>query len=423
MQFSTTNKKKVFFKTFGCRTNLFDTQVMMSNLKDFEITLDEKQADIVVINSCTVTNSADSTARGYINSLNRLENHPRVIFTGCGVWTKGENLFKDDKIDSLFGHSQKENINELLQKEERFFDAGDLKHIDETIVHEFVGKSRAFIKIQEGCDFRCSYCIIPFVRGDARSYQEEKILEQITTLAANGFGEFILTGTNVGSYGKKQHTSLAKLLKKISLIKGVRRIRMGSIEPIQIDDEFKELINEPFMAKHLHIALQHTSKQMLQIMNRRNKVLSDLELFEFLSENGYALGTDFIVGHPGETDQLWKEAMDNLQKFPLTHIHAFTYSKRDGTVSAAMKNQVRGDIAKVRYNELVSIIEEKNYNFRKNNKKTLEILIESYKDGVYRGLDQHFNHIDVISDVDLVGDWIFIDQYDVKRDKNVAKFK
>lgn len=422
MQFST-NKQKVFFKTFGCRTNVFDTQVMMSRLKDFEVTQDEKQADIVVINSCTVTNSADSTARGYINSLNKLPKPPRVIFTGCGVWTKGENLFKDNKVDSLFGHSEKEKINELLQNEERFFDAGDLEHIDDTIVEEFIGKSRAFIKIQEGCDFRCSYCIIPYVRGDARSYKEEKILEQITTLAANGFGEFILTGTNVGSYGKKQHTSLAKLLKKISRIKGVRRVRLGSVEPIQIDDEFKEIINEPFMAKHLHIALQHTSKKMLELMNRRNKVLSDLELFEFLSENGYALGTDFIVGHPGETDELWKEAMENLHRFPLTHVHAFTYSKRDGTPSAVMKNEVRGDIAKVRYNELVKIIQKKNFDFRKNNTKPLEVLIESYKNGKYIGLDQFFNQIEVQSSVDLVGDWIFLEDYEVGLEKNVAKFK
>ncbi|MFA6741988.1 MAG: tRNA (N(6)-L-threonylcarbamoyladenosine(37)-C(2))-methylthiotransferase MtaB [Arcobacteraceae bacterium] len=417
------NKPKVYFKTFGCRTNVFDTQVMMSNLKDFEVTQNEKDADVVVINSCTVTNSADSTARGYISGLKKLPKDPRVVFTGCGVWTKGEALFKEDKVDSLFGHSEKENINELLLNESRFFQAGDLTHIDETIVEEFIGKSRAFIKIQEGCDFRCSYCIIPYVRGDARSYTEDKILEQVTTLAANGFGEFILTGTNVGSYGKKQHTSLAKLLKKMSLIKGVRRIRMGSIEPIQIDDEFKELINEPFMAKHLHIALQHTSKEMLQIMNRRNKVLSDLELFEFLSSNGYALGTDFIVGHPGETDELWAEAMQNLYKFPLTHVHAFTYSKRDGTPSATMKPQIKGDIAKIRYNELVSIIDEKNFNFRKNNTQKLEILVESVKNGKYLGLDQFFNQIEIDSPVDLVGDWVFIDDYEVKANKNVARFK
>jgi len=414
-------KRKVFFKTFGCRTNVFDTQVMMSNLKDFDVTLDEKIADMVVINSCTVTNSADSTARSYINQLKKLPKNPKVFFTGCGVWTKGESLFKEKKINSLFGHSEKEKINDLLQKEERFFEAGDLDHIDDTIVDRFIGKSRAFIKIQEGCDFRCSYCIIPHVRGDARSYTEDKILEQVSTLATNGFGEFILTGTNVGSYGKKQHTSLAKLLKKISQISGVRRIRMGSIEPIQIDDEFKELINEPWMAKHLHIALQHTSKEMLTLMNRRNKVLNDLELFEFLSSNGYALGTDFIVGHPGESEQIWSEAMKNLHKFPLTHVHAFTYSKRDGTPSALMKNEVRGNIAKIRYNELTQIINEKNLEFRKNI-QPLDILIESKKENIYTGLDQFFNKIEVESEADLVGDWIRVDNYSAKGQGNAAKF-
>lgn len=422
MKFSN-SKQKVYFKTFGCRTNVFDTQVMMSNLKDFEVTQKESDADIVVINSCTVTNSADSTARGYINHLNKLPKQPRVVFTGCGVWTKGENLFKEEKVDALFGHSEKEKINELLQNEERFFDAGDLQHIDDTIVEEFVGKSRAFIKIQEGCDFRCSYCIIPYVRGDARSYQEDKILEQVQTLASNGFGEFILTGTNVGSYGKKQHTSLAKLLKKMSMIKGVRRIRLGSVEPIQIDDEFKEIIDEPFMARHLHIALQHTSKTMLEIMNRRNKVLKDLELFEFLKDKGYALGTDFIVGHPGESDALWKEAMENLHRFPLTHVHAFTYSKRDGTPSATMREEVRGDIAKLRYNELTQIINDKNHAFRQANTQPLEVLIEQEKNGKYIGLDQFFNQIEVQSDVDLVGDWIFLDKYEAKVEGNVAKFQ
>ncbi len=414
--------KKVYFKTFGCRTNVFDSQVMMSNLKDFDITLDENEANIVVINSCTVTNSADSTARNYINHLKKLPNNPRVIFTGCGVWTKGEGLFKDNKIDALFGHSEKEKINTLLKDESRFFEAGDLEHIDDTIIEQMIGKSRAFVKVQEGCDFRCSYCIIPFVRGDARSYSEDKILEQITTLASNGFGEFILTGTNVGSYGKKQHTSMAKLLKKISMIRGVRRIRLGSVEPIQIDDEFKEILSEPWMAKHLHIALQHTSKTMLTIMNRRNKVLDDLELFEHIASYGYALGTDFIVGHPGETDDLWTEAMHNLKKFPLTHVHAFTYSKRDGTPSAVMGSQVNGNISKIRYNELVNIIEQNNYNFRKDLNEPLEILIESEKNGIYTGLDQFFNKIEVISNIDLVGDWITIDNYEVKEKINVSKY-
>ena len=195
-------KQKVYFKTFGCRTNLFDTQVMMNKLKDFEITLDENDANIIVINSCTVTNSADSTARNYRNGIKKLPLNPRIIFTGCGVWTKGEDLFNAKKIDALFGHSEKEKINTLLKDNTRFFQAGDLEHIDDTIIDKMIGKSRAFVKIQEGCDFRCSYCIIPYVRGNSRSYEEFKILEQITLLASNGFGEFILTGTNLGSFGK-----------------------------------------------------------------------------------------------------------------------------------------------------------------------------------------------------------------------------
>ena len=415
--------KKVFFKTFGCRTNIFDTQIMMSNLKDFEVTQQESDADMVVINSCTVTNSADSTARNYINSLQKLPKKPRVIFTGCGVWTKGENLFKENKIDALFGHSEKEKINTLLKDETRFFQAGDLKHIDETIIEKMVGKSRAFVKIQEGCNFRCSYCIIPYVRGDSRSYDESKILEQITTLASNGFGEFILTGTNLGSYGKgvEGRDGLAILLKKISQIRGVRRIRLGSVEPIQITEQFKEILDEPWMGKHLHIALQHTNKEMLKLMNRRNQVNKDLELFEFLASKGYAIGTDFIVGHPGESDEIWKDAMKNIEKFPLTHCHSFTYSKRDGTPSATMKPEVNGAIAKERLKELDNAIKEKNFEFRKR-QKSLDILIESQKEGIYTGYDQFFNPIEISSKSDIVGDWIVCEEYEVKENINVSKF-
>jgi len=412
-------KQKVFFKTFGCRTNVFDTQVMMSKLKDFDITFDEKEANIVVINSCTVTNGADTTARSYINGLNKLENKPRVIFTGCGVWTKGEGLFKDNKIDALFGHSEKEKINTLLKNEDKFFEAGDLKHIDNTIISEMIGKSRAFIKIQEGCDFRCSYCIIPFVRGDARAYDESKILEQISILASNGFGEFILTGTNIGSYGKNKdnkNDGLAILLKKISQIRGVRRIRMGSVEPIQITEQFLELLDEPWMSRHMHIALQHTTKEMLNIMNRRNKLNSDLDLFNHIASKAYALGTDFIVGHPGETQEIWEEAIKNIKKFPLTHIHAFTYSKRDGTPSATMKGEVPGNIAKARLKELTAIIDEKNYQFRKTiqkNNTPLDILVEQKKDNAYIGYDQFFNQIQITSNEDIIGDWIRIENYEV----------
>ncbi len=413
-------KQKVYFKTFGCRTNVFDSQVMMSRLKDFDITLDEAEADVIIVNSCTVTNSADSGVRGYINQVEKA-GKAKVFLTGCGAHTKGESLFGQDKVFGVFGQGEKEKINTLLQQDTRFYELGDLNHIDDTVVQEFVGKSRAFIKIQEGCNFRCSYCIIPFVRGDSRSMDEEKVLEQIRTLAANGFGEFILTGTNVGSYGQGEGRSMAGLLKRMSLIRGVRRIRIGSMEPIQVNDEFKELLGEPWLEKHLHIALQHTSPQMLKIMNRRNRYESDLKLFEELAEKGFALGTDYIVGHPGESDALWAEAYENLKRLPLTHVHAFTYSQRDGTPSATMKPQVNGNVSKARMKQLTELVDANNLDFRKRVNVPLDVLVESEKEGLYYGLDQFYNKILIKSDKDLSGNWIEIDSYEVQSEQNYVE--
>lgn len=413
--------QKVYFKTFGCRTNQFDTQVMMSKLKDYELTDDELSSDIIVVNSCTVTNGADSSVRNYISSMQRKNPDAKVILAGCGSHSKGESLFEDKKVFGVIGHSEKENINAVLKNEKPFYQIGDLEHIDSTIVEEFVGKSRAFIKIQEGCDFRCSYCIIPAVRGDARSHKEETILEQINKLAANGFGEFILTGTNVGSYGQDHNTSMAKLLKKMSMIRGVRRIRIGSMEPIQIDDEFLELLNEPWMAKHMHIALQHTSDKMLKLMNRRNEFKSDMELFRKIADQGYALGTDYIVGHPGEDEKEWAEAISRVKELPLTHVHAFSYSKRDNTPSATMKPEVKGNIAKERHRELTEIIKAKNFAFRREHAQNLEVLLESGKDGVYQGFDQYFNKVTVTSDEDLTANWVFLNDVEVSNEGNKAK--
>ncbi len=395
---------------------------MMQSLdkEDFVLVKSEDEADVVVVNSCTVTNGADVSARGYINTLNR--KGKRVFIGGCGALSKGEELFKKDKVFGVFGHSEKENLNKLLKKSERFVRIGDLKSLDKTIVEDYLGKSKAFIKIQEGCNFRCSYCIIPYVRGDARSQDEDKIIEQIEKLASNGFGEFVLSGTNIGSYGRDKSSSLGKLLQKIGKIRGVRRVRLGSIEPIQIDDDFREILGEPWLEKHLHIALQHTSEKMLKIMKRRNNAKDDLALFYELENLGYAIGTDFIVGHPGETQEVWDEAIKRIKEFPLTHIHSFTYSKRDGTPSASMDGMVQGNIAKSRMKELNSIIERKNLNFRVKNRVPLEILVEDKKDDFYIGYDQFYNKMHIKSEVDITKEWLNIGEYDVKEDGNWAKF-
>jgi tRNA A37 methylthiotransferase MiaB len=175
------------------------------------------------------------------------------------------------------------------------------------------------------------------------------------------------------------------------------------------------------MAKHLHIALQHTSDKMLKLMNRRNEFKSDLELFRKIADLGYALGTDYIVGHPGEDEKEWAVAIGRVKELPLTHVHAFTYSKRDNTASATMKPEVKGNIAKERHKELTAIIKAKNYAFRRDHTQNLEVLLESGKDGIYQGFDQYFNKVSVKSNEDLSSNWVFLDNVEVLDEGNQAK--
>ncbi|KFN39501.1 MAG: radical SAM protein, partial [Sulfuricurvum sp. MLSB] len=189
----------------------------------------------------------------------------------------------------------------------------------------------------------------------------------------------------------------------------------------QINESFREILNEPWLERHLHIAIQHSSDAMLRLMNRRNRIGSDIELFSMLHDKGFALGTDFIVGHPGESDAIWSEAMENVRRLHLTHIHPFTYSKRDGTPSAVMKPEVNGTVAGKRMSELSALIEANNRAFRAQVNSPLEVLVESGENGRYSGYDQYFNKVVIESAEDLCGDWITLEHYEVDDDYNLAK--
>ena len=410
--------QKIFFKTFGCRTNIYDTELLKSYIKDYEITNDEEVADIVVINSCTVTNSADSGVRNYINGVKR--RGAKVILTGCGAVSKGKELFASG-IYGVLGASKKSDLNELLKQEKPFFELGNLNSVDKNIVTNYENHTKAFIKIQEGCNFNCSYCIIPSVRGRARSMDEAMILKEARILAQNGYNELVLTGTNIGSYGKDTNSSLGKLLANLGKISGIRRIRLGSIEPSQIDESFREILKEEWLERHLHIALQHTSQAMLKIMRRRNNAFSDLELFNELSSLGFALGTDYIVGHPGESEEIWAEAVENFKKFPITHLHAFVYSPRRDTHSATLKSDVSGDVAKSRLKILQGIALQNNENFRKKHNGTLKILVEQKNGDFYEGFDQFYNKAKISSQNDITKEWLEVSEYEIKPDANYAK--
>ncbi|MBS5809501.1 tRNA (N(6)-L-threonylcarbamoyladenosine(37)-C(2))-methylthiotransferase MtaB [Campylobacter concisus] len=410
--------QKIFFKTFGCRTNIYDTELLKSYIKDYEITNDEEVADIVVINSCTVTNSADSGVRNYINGVKR--RGAKVILTGCGAVSKGKELFNSG-VFGVLGASKKSDLNELLKQEKPFFELGNLNSVDKNIVTNYENHTKAFIKIQEGCNFNCSYCIIPSVRGRARSMDEAMILKEARILAQNGYNELVLTGTNIGSYGKDTNSSLGKLLANLGKISGIRRIRLGSIEPSQIDESFREILKEEWLERHLHIALQHTSEAMLKIMRRRNNAFSDLELFNELSSLGFALGTDYIVGHPGESEEIWAEAVENFKKFPITHLHAFVYSPRRDTHSATLKSDVSGDVAKSRLKILQGIALQNNENFRKKHNGTLKILVEQKNGDIYEGFDQFYNKAKISSQNDITKEWLEVSEYEIKPDANYAK--
>ncbi|WP_149725305.1 tRNA (N(6)-L-threonylcarbamoyladenosine(37)-C(2))-methylthiotransferase MtaB [Campylobacter concisus] len=410
--------QKIFFKTFGCRTNIYDTELLKSYIKDYEITNDEESADVVVINSCTVTNSADSGVRNYINGVKR--RGAKVVLTGCGAVSKGKELFNSG-IFGVLGASKKSDLNELLKQEKPFFELGNLNSVDKNIVTNYENHTKAFIKIQEGCNFSCSYCIIPSVRGKARSMDEAMILKEARILAQNGYNELVLTGTNIGSYGKDTNSSLGKLLANLGKISGIRRIRLGSIEPSQIDESFREILKEEWLERHLHIALQHTSQAMLKIMRRRNNAFSDLELFNELSSLGFALGTDYIVGHPGESEEIWTEAVENFKKFPITHLHAFVYSPRRDTHSATLKSDVSGDVAKSRLKILQGIALQNNENFRKKHNGALKILVEQKNGEFYEGFDQFYNKAKILSQKDITKEWVEVSEYEVKPDANYAK--
>lgn len=376
--------------------------------------------DVVIVNSCTVTNGADSDVRNYINKMNR--SNKKILLTGCGAISKGREFLDNGSVFGVFGMSQKEKIQTFLSAPSRFYEPGNLNSVEKNIIKNYQKHTKAFVKIQEGCDFNCSYCIIPAVRGNSRSMDEKNIINEVKTLCENGFCEIVLTGTNIGSYGKDTNSTLSKLLQKLGIIPGLKRIRLGSIEPSQIDVGFKEILREGWLERHLHIALQHTSQKMLTIMRRRNKAFKDLELFAELSDMGFALGTDFIVGHPGETEEIWKEAFENFKKFPLTHLHAFAYSPRDGTHSAKMKFDVNKKDAKVRMSALKEIVLANNFEFRKKHYNTLEILVEDRSGEFFEGYDQFYNKIQILSQEDISKQWLEVKGYEIRPQANFVKF-
>lgn len=408
--------ERVYFKTFGCRTNKFDTLVMQNSLQNYLVTDKIETADVVVVNSCTVTVGADSDVRHFINHVRKYFGKARIVFTGCGVKTQGAKLLENKSVNAIFDMRYKTNIDEFLPKN------GVLrsKAIKPEPAISQTEQAKSFVKIQQGCDFRCSYCIIPYVRGRAKSKDEEQIVSQTKKLCSQGISEIVLTGTNLGSYGKDTNTNLAKLLTKLQKIKPLRRIRIGSLESSQIDDELINALEHEKQDKFLHIALQHVDDKILHDMNRINRYAQDEKLLSKLALKGFAIGADFILGFPTQTQQAWQESMKKLRSLPLTHIHSFIYSPRSHTKAVSMKPLSTHQEAKANQKELIDLVRQKNLTFRKNFSGTLLVHIETSQktNGGYicKGYSQHYNKV-LIHTKKIPLNWIYAHATSLDLDK------
>ncbi|PKM84791.1 MAG: tRNA (N(6)-L-threonylcarbamoyladenosine(37)-C(2))-methylthiotransferase MtaB [Firmicutes bacterium HGW-Firmicutes-11] len=360
---------KIAFYTIGCKVNQYETQALREQFiaKGYVPVAEGERADVYVINTCTVTNLADRKSRQYIRRARKINPEAVIAVVGCFVQANPEEAMSIEEIDILAGTNEKSKLSDyvaqfLTNKREKISHIktrDDLLYYEETgIVTSMDSRTRAYLKIQEGCDRFCSYCIIPYARGGVRSRSEEEIVSEAAGLLAQGFKELVLTGINTALYGREDKDAgqgpnlrLERLLKRLSDLPGDFRIRLGSLEPTVVDAEgAKRLLQFPKLCHHLHLSLQSGSFKTLQRMNRHYHPEGYREIVRVLRQEDkyFGLTTDIIVGFPGETEEEFSETLALVNDIKFLKVHVFPYSKRKGTPAAEMKDQVSSEVKKDR---------------------------------------------------------------------------
>ncbi len=401
--------KKVAFITLGCKVNQYETNAMIQKFieKGYDIVDYTEKADIYIVNTCTVTNMSDRKSRQMLRRVKEINPHAIVAACGCYAQVAKEQLEKISEIDLILGNNEKKEIvkyiEEFIQKKEE-----TNKKIEETedVMHtlEFVDfgnvtyteKTRAFIKVQDGCDRFCSYCIIPYARGRVRSRKKESIISEIKSIANKGIKEVVITGIHVASYGKdlKEEYKLIDLLEDINKIEGIKRIRLGSIEPLLITEEFiSRLVKLEKVCHHFHISLQSGCDETLKRMNRKYNIKEFKNIVNLLRKNyeDVILTTDIIVGFPGESEEEFNNTYKFLEKIKFYKMHVFKYSPRKGTKAAKMDKQIDGNIKEERSKKLIDLSNknEKEYNDTYLGKE-VEVLFEEKKENIYKGHTKNY---------------------------------
>lgn len=387
--------KKVALHNLGCKVNAYETEAMQEMLEHagYEIVPFQEGADIYVINTCTVTNIADRKSRQMLHRARKMNPDAVVVAAGCYVQAQAEKQVIDPCIDIVLGNNKKQDILTALQAyEEAHGDLREVIDINHTKEYENLHltkqgeHTRAYIKVQDGCNQFCSYCIIPYARGRVRSRAKEDVVAEVTDLAKNGYQEVVLTGIHLSSYGIdfENEDNLLSLIRAVHKIEGIKRIRLGSLEPRIITEEFVQAIAAlPKMCPHFHLSLQSGCNETLKRMNRRYTSEEFYEKCEILRKyfEKPALTTDVIVGFPQETEEEFETTYEFLKKICFYETHIFKYSKREGTKAAVMQGQIPEQIKAKRSARLIELGEKNRRAYEESFLgKTVEVLVEEKSD-------------------------------------------
>ena len=396
---------KAAIHTLGFKVNIYESEYIINILKEngYQIVDFDSKADIYIINTCTVTNTSDKKSEKMIKRARKQNKDAIIIVMGCHAQIKGDNI----DADIIIGNKDKSKIISLIEeyqenknKIKRIYNLDNIS-FEDMYISSFNSHTRAFVKIQDGCDAFCSYCIIPYARGPIRSKDPKTVIKEITSLVENGYKEIILTGIHTGKYGKDINYTFEQLLKEIIKIKNLYRIRISSIEINELTDPILNLIKDnQVIAKHLHIPLQSGSDKILKLMDRKYDLKFYKDRIEKIRKmiKDISITTDLIVGFPNENEKDMEDTLKFLKEIKFTKIHTFPYSKREGTKAASMENQIDETIKRKRVKTVLELSDQLEQDFYQSKlNETEEVIIEQTKDGKSYGYTSNYIKVEINS--------------------------
>lgn len=402
--------KQVALHTLGCKVNQYDTESIAAQFREHGydiVDFNQSGADVYIINTCTVTNMSDRKSRQMIRRAHRRTPNAKIVVVGCYAQTDSEEVIEIPGVNLVIGTDDRKEIVGLIeslgagQKQSTVNQIALIKEFEELEVASFEGKTRAFLKIQDGCNQFCSYCKVPYARGRSRSRKISNVLNQVSHIVDQGYREIVLTGVHLGAYGQELNpkSSLKEIVESISSVNGITRVRISSVDPNEIEPDLIRLIKDnPNVCRHLHIPLQSGSDSILEKMRRCYRTQDFTKVVNAVRESvpGIAITTDVIVGFPGETPELFQETYEFLKTLGLAKIHVFKYSPRSGTVAAKFPEQVPHKDKEARSQQLINLSNQMAAEFHQSFiNQEVEILVETNTETGLYGLTDNYLHVTI----------------------------